>query len=287
MSIIINGYRTKENISNSAFEEIQLKIRNAINEKQQSEYINLLSEEVNLVADYYILDYINIYDGKSVLDIAQERIAQRVNEASRNDIQSRYNFHICIEVMSYEKRWYFLIASFPNNAGLSEGILDDISDLEKYIVTDDEDNHTKDAQDIWNKIRVKYTDLQPMRMHYMIPLPLQVNPVDIKFQSIQDRAFYQAENKEYSLIYKNLTNGRPIPPMEIMRFMDEIALERRDPYHTMNAQRNMSQLMMILPNLTTELVTKPADAVFKTQVDANATKPDDQEDETPAEEPQN
>lgn len=273
MSIIINGYRTKETkISNNSFEEIQLGIRTAINEKQKNEYLSLLSEEVNLVADYYVLNYISIYDGKSVLDIAQERIAQRVDEASRKGIQSRYNFHIGIEVMSHKDRWYFLIVS--NNSGLSDDILDNVNGLEKFIVTNDEDNPTKEAQEVWSEIKEKYTtQLQPLRTYYMIPLPMQINPSDLKFQSIQDRAFYQAENMEYSLIYKNLTNGTPIPPMEIMRFMDEITLERRDPYHTVNMQRNMSQLLMTLPNLTSELVTKPADTMFKLDSGEKKTEP--------------
>lgn len=264
MSIIINGYRTNENISNNTFESIMKKIRMAVDEKQRAGYIHLLSEEVNMVVDFYVLNYISINNGKSILDVAQERLAQKIDEASRNNQETRYNYHIAMEIMSHKKRWYFLIAS--NNDTLSDGLLDSVKELEKFITTDDEDERTEEAAKVWGEIREKYTStLQPMRMHFMIPLPLNINPADIQFQSIKDRAFYQAENKEYSLIYQSLTNGRPIPPMEIMRFMDEITLERQNPIHAINVQRNMSQLLVMLPNITTELITKPCEMIFQTE----------------------
>ena len=266
MSIIINGYRTKENIGNTTFENIMKKIRHAIEEKQRANYIGLLSEEVCLVADYYVLNYITINEGRSIMDVAQERLSQRIDEASRTSSENRYNFHVALEIMSYKKRWYFLIVS--SNDNLADGILDSIGDLEKYVTTDDEDNQTAEQQKVWNEIREKYTNvLQPMRQHYMIPLPMMIKPEDIKFQTVQDRAFYQAENKEYSLIFQSLTKGRAIPPMEIMRYVDEIAIERGNAAHAVNMQKNMSQLLVMLPNLTTELISKPCGALFQTQPD--------------------
>ncbi len=262
MSIIINGYRTKENVGNTTFETIMKKVKHAIEEKQRSSYIGILSEEVCLVADYYVLNYITINEGRSIMDVAQERVAQRIDEASRTGSENRYNFHIALEIMSFKKRWYLLVVS--NNDSLAEGILDSVSDLEKFVTTDDEDNITEEQQKVWNEIREKYTKtLQPMRQHYMVPLPMDINPEDIKFQTVQDRAFYQAENKEYSLIFQSLTKGRAIPPMEIMRYMDEIALERGNAVHAVNTQKNMSQLLVMLPNLTTELITKPCGMIFQ------------------------
>ncbi len=262
MSIIINGYRTKENIGNTSFETLLKKIKHAIEEKQRAEYISILSEEVCLVADYYILNYITINEGRSIMDVAQERLAQRIEEASRTGSENRYNFHIALEIMSHKKRWYVLVVS--NNARLSEGILDSVNVLEKYVTTDDEDNITEEQQKVWNEIREKYTStLQPMRQHYMVQLPLNVNPEDIKFQTVQDRAFYQAENKEYSLIFQSLTKGRSIPPMEIMRYVDEIALERGNAFHAVNVQKNLSQLLVTLPNLTTEMISKPCGMLFQ------------------------
>lgn len=266
MSVIINGYRTKENIGNTTFETIMKKIRHAIEEKQRANYIGLLSEEVCLVSDYYVLNYITINEGRSIMDVAQERLAQRIDEASRTGSENRYNFHIALEIMSFKKRWYFLIVS--NNENLTDGILDSIGDLEKYVTTDDEDNITAEQQKVWNEIREKYTKvLQPMRQHYMIQLPLMVKPEDIKFQSVQDRAFYQAENKEYSIIFQSLTKGRAIPPMEIMRYIDEINIERGNAAHAVNVQKNMSQLLVMLPNLTTELISKPCGVLFQAQPD--------------------
>ena len=280
MSIIINGYRTKENIGNTSFETLLKKIKHAIEEKQRAEYISILSEEVCLVADYYILNYITINEGRSIMDVAQERLAQRIDEASRSGSENRYNFHIALEIMSHKKRWYVLVVS--NNARLSEGILDSVNVLEKYVTTDDEDNITEEQQKVWNEIREKYTStLQPMRQHYMVQLPLNVNPEDIKFQTVQDRAFYQAENKEYSLIFQSLTKGRSIPPMEIMRYVDEIALERGNAFHAVNVQKNLSQLLVTLPNLTTEMISKPCGMLFQPAEADNV--PDDTLEEIPLE----
>ena len=283
MSIIINGYRTKENIGNATFETLMKKIKHAIEEKQRASYISLLSEEVGLVTDYYVLNYITINEGRSILDVAQERLCQRIDEATRSGSENRYNFHIGLEYMPHKKRWYILIAS--NNDSLAEGILDSVSDLEKFVTTDDEDNQTEEQQKVWNEIREKYTQtLQPMRQHFMVPLPLNVHADSLKFQTVQDRAFYQAENKEYSLIFQSLTKGRAIPPMEIMRYVDEIAIERGNASHAVNVQKNLSQLLVMLPNLTTELVTKPCGELFKKPTDEIVTEEEDDASEEQPEE---
>lgn len=280
MSIIINGYRTKENIGNNSFETLMKKIKHAIEETQRASYIGLLSEEVGLVTDYYVLNYITINEGRSILDVAQERLSQRIDEATRTGSENRYNFHIGIEYMPHKKRWYILVAS--NNDSLSEGILDSVSDLEKFVTTDDEDNSTEEQQKVWNEIREKYTlTLQPMRQHFMIHLPLDVHPDSLKFQSVQDRAFYQAENKEYSIIFQSLTKGRAIPPMEIMRYVDEITIERGNAVHAVNVQKNLSQLLVTLPNLTTELITKPCGELFRKPTVEIAPEDDEEPEEDP------
>ena len=279
MGIIINGYRTKENVAVSGFETIIKKVKGAIEQKQRALYVDLLSEEVNTIADYYILNYITINNGNSILDVAQERIAQRIDEANRTNAETRYNFKVGLEIMPFRKRWYFLVVS--GNEQLYTGILDSVTELEKYITADDETSFTEEHEKVWEEIRQKYTSsAQPMRQTFFIQLPMPINAADIKLQAVQDRAFYQAESKEYGLIFQALTNGRKITPMEIMRYVDEVTIERGNPAHAANVQKNIQQLLTMLPNLTHEMISKPVGNIFNTNESIeNAIEPIEESDE--------
>lgn len=270
MAIIVNGYRSKENVGVSGFETIMKKIKDAIEKKQRSHYISLLSDEVNLVADYYTLNYLKINPGSSLLDVAKDRIAARIDEAIRASLHSTYNFFIAMQIMTFRKRWYFYIMS--ENEQISEDILAPVTELEKFTVEDSAESLTEEHEKIWNEIREKYTDgpVQPLNQSYYLKFPVNVDPADIKLHPKHDRVVYQAEATEFCSIYQAQTNGRQLTPVELMRYMDEIAIERKNPSHDSHVRELVARLNTILIDLTPEIISKPIGGLF-----ANNEKTDD------------
>ena len=276
----MNGYRTKENIGNATFEKILKKIKSAVEQKQRELYIQLLSDETNIVADYWVFKFFQIGNGMSVFDVAQERVCERIREAVSKNHCSMYNLRVNVQVMTHNKRWYFKINTA--NSELGKDLFSKIPDLEKYCVTEDTDTPCDEEKAAWEEIYRKYNGetSQPMYMVYDVPLPLNtVKAEDLQYKSPEDRAEFLAQSLVFKEAYLTITdNNRKIGnPVELWRYVAEVLIMlKSDPFYLANKQQYVTEIVPQAPVLDAEAVKAARWDNAPRQMEPPATEPDEE-----------
>lgn len=254
MGIIVYGYRTRQAQTGNNVQSLLKAIKESIEKKWNSLYTDLISDEVNNIADNYVLSKIQINPGNSILDVATERICDRISRSMQAQVCSRYNLCITLEIFPFKNKWYILVIC--NNPMLINGLLANIKCLETYNVLDD--GSTAQAAKDWDQIRSIFTtDIYPLRQVYAPQLPISIGAGEILCQPVAERAAYRAISIERENILSALSANQPIPPAEIMQYIDEIDLEMESSeFHKEAVQERTARLLTILPELNSEMLTK-------------------------------
>ena len=259
MYTVINGYKTAKSVSPTVFSSILKELRDCISKAHEKLYNVLFGEELNRLADMYVLNCTTIPEGVSVWDETVNRLNQRIFSDSRNNLDTRYNFGISIEIMPYKNVWYFLVVS--NNDMLAANLLDPIKQLEPYRVLSGEDviTPTDEEAKTWDEIRKEYSGKRiPMRQYYMPDLPCKINEDEIVLESVNARAKVNAENTEFAEVFNMLCKGRQIAPYDIPRYYED-AIKEIDcnSHHRESIRMKYTTLTSILPVLSIEELKNP------------------------------
>lgn len=253
MFTIVNGYKTIKSISPTVFSSILKEIKTCIQKTQEKQYNLLFKEELTNLADMYVLNYIQVPEGTSVWDECINRLNQRIINDTRNNLDTRYNFNITIEIMPYKNVWYFHVVC--SNESISKGLLDSINKIEpcKVVAGEDVIDQTEDNAKIWEEIRNEYSGSSriPMRQFYMPELPYSINEESIEFETVNERAKNLAESMEFAEIFNTICKGRQIQPFEIPKCYEEAAKELDgSEHHAENIRMKYTALTSVLPVLT-------------------------------------
>lgn len=255
--VVLTGYKSNSNLNAAKMLSLSEKIRSAVENKWQTIYMDLLSDEINAVADNYVLNRLQIVPGHSILDVSVERVCNRIHMSSSKNVSTRYNFALSLEVMPYKNNWYILVI---DKNPYFDGIFKDINTLIPYNVVESETPTENEI--VWEEIKQIYSGKSiPFRLNYFPTLPIAIDASKIKFQTKAERALYIAVSDERNAILGSLSMDQAIPPAEIMRYIDEIDLEREaGAFHDYNIRIKTAQLMNILPELSYDLISKPLNA---------------------------
>ena len=259
MLTVINGYKTVKSVSPTVFAGILKEIRDCVLKAQEKQYNLLFGEEINRLADMYVLDYTSIPEGVSVWDECVNRLNIRIDNDSRSNADARYNFNVTIEIMPHKNVWYFNIVG--SNEMLVSHLLDPIGKLESFSVVTGEDvvNPTEEAAKVWEEIRKEYSGKKiPMRQFYYPQFPFQIDEAALVLESVNERAKTNAENNEFAEVFNTLCRGRQLAPFEMPKLYEE-ALKEIDsnPHHRENIRLKYTTLSSVLPILTIDMLKNP------------------------------
>ena len=275
MLTVINGYKTVKSVSPTVFASILKEIRDCVLNAQEKQYNLLFGEEINRLADMYVLDYTSISEGVSVWDECVNRLNIRIDNDSRSNADTRYNFNVTIEIMPHKNVWYFNIVG--SNEMLVSHLLDPIGKLESFSVVTGEDvvNPTEEAAKVWEEIRKEYSGKKiPMRQFYYPQFPFQIDEAALVLESVNERAKTNAENNEFAEVFNTLCRGRQLAPFEMPKLYEEAlkeiapfempklyeeALKEIDsnPHHRENIRLKYTTLSSVLPILTIDMLKNP------------------------------
>ena len=93
MLTVINGYKTVKSVSPTVFAGILKEIRDCVLKAQEKQYNLLFGEEINRLADMYVLDYTSIPEGVSVWDECVNRLNIRIDNDSRSNQDPNHRTH--------------------------------------------------------------------------------------------------------------------------------------------------------------------------------------------------
>lgn len=260
MFTIVNGYKTIKSVSPTVFSSILKEIRTCIQKTQEKQYNILFKEELTNLADMYVLNYSQVPEGVSVWDECVNRLNQRIINDTRNNLDTRYNFNITIEIMPYKNVWYFHVVC--SNEQISKGLLNSIGKLEPCAVVTGEDviAPTEDNAKIWEEIRNEYSGNAriPMRQFYMPEFPYNIDEQNVEFETVNERAKNLAESMEFAEIFNTICKGRQIQPFEIPKCYEEAAKELDgSEHHAENIRMKYNALTSVLPVLTIDTLKNP------------------------------
>lgn len=259
MYTVINGYKTVKSVSPTVFASILKEAKECVVKAQEKQYNLLFGEEINNLADMYVLDYTAIQEGRSIWEECVMRLNQRIDNDTRNNLDTRYNFGVTIEILPHKNVWYFNVVG--QNEMITAHLLDSISKLESFCVVTGEDvvDSTEEAAKVWNEIRDEYTEKKyPMRQFYAPQFPFAIDEDALTLDSVNERAKTNAENAEFAEVFNTLCKGRQVLPFEIPKIYEETLREiDSNPHHNENIRMKYMALTSILPVLSIETLKNP------------------------------
>lgn len=212
-------------------------------------YHKYLSEEITSLVDDIALNVL-ARPQCSILEAANNRLFQRIQNAEANNFPTEYNLKVMLQILNYKGKTYIVYC------GKSSYIEDAFASTDGIIKSNTEPTpegeESADSKK-WNRI-LKDQDGDPVLYSHMA-FNLELDKTLLVFGSVKDRAEERARHELTSHYLNMLAGGQQIAPNELMRLMDKalaMVLEAEDSELLLNEKQ--MQLMKILPVITLELI---------------------------------
>lgn len=213
------------------------KIIKPIGDKQ---YIALLCDDAATMVDNIALNAVS-RPVDPIYNIVISELDKKINLAAAAGLPNRYNLGLSANIVSKTNATYIILSA------LNEFWEDCIPEIKAIngvsILKDKEADAMLDSQ-----VTVEFTkQLYPKG-------DIDIRDEYLKFDSIQARALKQARYRIQNELLRGLSAGKEIQNYQINSFYDEVyeLLDRSD--IKQNIQNICNQLMMILPEITPEMI---------------------------------
>lgn len=247
---IITGYK----LHTRDFSEVEnalILMQQTIEKIAVKKYHELLSEEVEILIDNISLNIIPRPTDRTVLDIAQESLNQKIAYASGNNLPIEYNMNVSVHVLTSEDYTYFRLNAAYD---IYHKELSKLPGLIPCSVRNGEGS--AENKEIWEYLMKKYeTGIQPCITQLFPKGPIAVDKKKLKFSSPLQRSKRIARHNLTNKYLAMYAGNKEIPNYKLMEYMDR-SLEALTslPRSKSELTQMEVQLRTILPNITIELV---------------------------------